>query len=108
MPVVKRKIQQVKERVRAHLSTVPYLMNTVLLKWLVYYCISRINCIPSSTNQARFSPRELFYGRKLVAKRDVRIGFGEYVQCTSPNLNKNFISLRTEGAISLLPVGNLQ
>jgi len=108
VPVVERKIQQVKERVRAHLSTMPYLMNTVLLKWLVYYCISRINCIPSSTNQARISPRELFYGRKLDAKRDVRIGFGEYVQCVTPNLIKNSMSPRTEGAISLLPVGNLQ
>jgi len=108
VPVVERKIQQVKERVRAHLSAMPYLMNSVLLKWLVYYRISRINCIPSSTNLVRVSPRELFYGRKLVAMRDIRLGFGEYVQCTTPNLIKNSMSPRTEGAISPLPVGNLQ
>jgi hypothetical protein len=30
------------------------------------------------------SPREAFYGRKVDFNRDLRIGFGEYVQVHSP------------------------
>jgi len=43
--------------------------------------------------------------RKLDKTRDVRLGFCDYVQCTTPNLIKHSMSPRTVGA---LPVGNLQ
>jgi hypothetical protein len=55
------------------------------------------------------SPIELFKGRKIDYKRDVRIGFGEYVQALNPNVtHRNSMTPRTDGAMSLIPVGNLQ
>jgi len=76
-----------------------------LMKWLISFCVSRINCIPSATSVSKVSSRELYLGRKLDKTRDVRLGFGDYVQCTTPNLIKNSMTPRAEGAIAL---GNLQ
>jgi hypothetical protein len=51
------------------------------------------------------SPRELFTGRKAVAKRDFRCAFGDYVQCTVPNTT-NSLKERTEDAVVMHPTGN--
>jgi hypothetical protein len=62
-------------------------------------------------NKSRvLSPIELFKGRKIDYKRDVRIGFGEYVQALNPNItHRNSMTPRTtDGAMPLIPVGNLQ
>ena len=108
VPVIENKIRRIKERVRAHLSVLPFHVPIVLMKWLVSFCVSRINCIPTATAMSKVSPREIFLGRKLDKSRDIRLGFGDYVQCTTPNVIKNSMTPRTEGAIALLPVGNLQ
>jgi hypothetical protein len=73
--------------------------------WLVSFCVSRINIVPSSVSGDRISPREKFIGRKLDYQRDLRVGFGDYVQAHEPNIISQVV--RTEGAIALLPVGNL-
>ena len=75
--------------------------------WLVSFCVSRINLVPSSVSGDRISPREKFIGRKLDYKRDLRVGFGDYVQAHEPGIIKNSQVARTEGAIALLPVGNI-
>ena len=61
----------------------------VIVTWLVYFCVSRINMVPSSASGDRISPRERFLGRKLDYQRDLRVGFGDYVQTYSPNIVKN-------------------
>ncbi len=53
--------------------------------------------------------RELFVGRKIDYKKDVRIGFGEYCQIDAyPFPRNDATKSRTIGAISLDPRGNLQ
>ena len=108
VPVVERKIRQIKERVRAVVNTLPYTVPESLMRYLVLFCVSRINMLPSSTRVDRTSPRELFTGRKVDYKRDLRVGFGEYVQAFNTGVQKNSLKPRTEGAIVLLPVNNLQ
>jgi hypothetical protein len=110
VPVVENKIKQIKERVRAFITTLPYQLPHSLLKWLVLFAVSRINMMPSAAKTGySVSPIELFKGRKIDYKRDVRIGFGEYVQADDPNVNpRNSLQSRTNGAIALLPTGNLQ
>jgi hypothetical protein len=103
---IERKIRQIKERVRAHTSTLPYNLNPWLLKNLVLFCTYRINCFPNNTNINRISPREAFTGRKLDAIRDVRdVGFGEYVQVHARDdpVTKNSLQPRTWGGITLFP-----
>jgi len=108
VPIVENKIRQIKERVRAILSTLFYKLASFLLKWLVLYCVNRLNMCPSSTRVDSTSPRELFLQRKVDYKRDLRISFGDYVQTHCVNTIRNSMAPRVEGAIALLPTGNLQ
>lgn len=83
VPVVETKIKTIKERVRAVLSGLPYSLPANLLPYLVYYCATRVNMAPSSLRSDKASPRELFTGRKIDYATDLRVSFGDYVQCTT-------------------------
>jgi hypothetical protein len=109
VPLVEKTIRQVKERVRAHIASLPFSLNSTLLVWLVLFSVSRINLMPRSVRMDRHSPRDAFTGRKLDYNLDLRVSFGEYFQCTTPNIAyKNEVQVsRTEEAIALLPTGNL-
>lgn len=108
VPVIENLIRRIKERTRAVLSGLPYRLPLPLLRWLVAFCVIRLNMCPSGTRVDQSSPRELFTGRKIDASIDLRTGFGDYCQCHAENIIKNSMTPRTQGAISLLPVGNLQ
>jgi hypothetical protein len=107
VPAIENKIKQIKQRTRAHLNVLPFTLASTLLVWLVAFCVSRINLVPSDVTGDRISPREKFTGRKLDFQRDLRVGFGDYVQTHEPNIIKNSQVARTEGAIALLPLGNI-
>ena len=111
VPLVERKIRQIKERVRSILTTLPYNINHTLMKYLIYFVVSRINMVPTSTSSSFTSPREKFLDRKVTYTTDLRTSFGEYVQSTVPNTGgrKNDVHKpRTEGCIALYPSGNAQ
>ena len=105
VPVAERLIQTVKQRVRCHEHGLPYVMCRVLLIYCVLFCVHCINLQPSATAVDRISPQEQFSGIKLDAKRDLRVGFGDYVEATVPNTD-NTMTARTEGCIAMLPTGN--
>ncbi len=107
MPVIENKAKQVKQRTRAHLSALPFALASTLLVWLVSFSVSRINLVPSSVSCDRLNRREKFIGRKLDFKRDLRVRFGDYAQTHEPGIIKNSQVARTEGAIALLSVGNI-
>jgi hypothetical protein len=98
---------EIKQRKRAHLNSLPFALALKFLMWLVVFCMSRINLVPSDVTGDRISPRENFTGRKIDFQRDLRVGFGDYVQIYEPNIITNSQVARTEGAIALLPVGNI-
>ena len=81
VPVIERKIQDVKTRVRAHVNTLPYVMTKLLLTMCVLFCISRLNMQPSRTSTSSISPVEQFTGRKIDAAKDLRVQFGERQEC---------------------------
>jgi hypothetical protein len=57
------------------------------------------------------NPAEIFPGRKVDFKRDLRICYSDYVQTAAPvaeNVKSSVHIERTEGAIALLPLGNIQ
>eukprot|EP01039_Chlorochromonas_danica_P012398 gene12398-14170_t len=56
----------------------------------------------------KVSPRELFLGRVVDASKELKLGFGEYVQVHEDNSITNTMEARTQGAISLGPCGNVQ
>ena len=106
VPVVERIIQTVKKRVRAFNYSLPFIMTRILIIMCVLFCVSRINLQASSTATDKTSPLEQFTGRKLDAKRDLRVQFGDYIQATVP-VTDNSMTERTQGCIALLPTGNL-
>ena len=63
---------------------------------------------PSTTTVDGLSPREKFTRRGINYKRDLRAAFGDYVQVQVPMEETNGMEARTEGAIAVLPTGNLQ
>ena len=67
--------------------------------------MSRINLVPHKTGLTNLSPAEVFKGRKINFKTDLRIGFGEYVEAYDP-YSDNTMRPRTQAAISLGPTGN--
>jgi len=63
---------------------------------------------PSTTTVDGISARENFTRRGINFKRDLRAAFGDYVQVQVPLEETNGMEARTEGAIAVLPTGNLQ
>jgi hypothetical protein len=74
--VIQNKLRQIKERVRAHLAGLPFDLPRMLLRWLVFFSVSRLKMMPSHTRIDATSPSELYRGRKVDYKRDVRACFG--------------------------------
>ena len=108
VPVVERKIRLIKERVRAHIHSIPFNLSQTLLVYLIYFVVACINMLPNHNRMDRTSPKELLTGRKINFDTDLRIGFGDYVHSTTPNIVKNSMEARTQGCIALLPIGNIQ
>jgi hypothetical protein len=109
VPVIERKIRQIKERIRAHLTTLPFRVCRFLLIKLVEYCAQSINNVPQTIAEHALTPRELFTGKKLNYNLDLRLEFGAYVQIPNDNNHqKNSMEERTIDAICLRMKGNLQ
>jgi len=62
--------------------------------------------VPHRVGMRGISPREAFLGRKLDYDRDIRCGFGDYLEVTVPNTD-NTLQARTQPAIALVGTGNL-
>ena len=107
--MIEIQIKLLKEMFRSVLSALPYRLPKFLYRYLVYFCTSRRNMLPSNTQVDQRPPRELFTGRRVDYNIDVRIGFGKYVEIDAMHKHRNDATLpRTLPAISLDPKGNLQ
>ena len=103
---IERKIQTVKERVRAHIAhQLPFTLTALGISMLVLFCVSRLNYQTSGINSNLESPRVAFSGRQTNMALDYRAAFGEYAQCTVPNTD-NSMESRTEDCVVMLPTGN--
>ena len=108
-PVVERKIRTIKERIRGILNTLPYDLPMTLLKYLVYFAVSRLNLLPNESGSSvshLSSPREQLFGRKTNYKVDLRHAFGEYIQFSDNTAKSNSMASRTLGGIALHATGN--
>lgn len=101
VPPVERLIQEVKKRVRSHEHGLPFAMCKVLLIYCVLFCVRCINMQSSTTSIDHTSPLEQFSGMKLDAKKDLRVGFGDYLETTVPNTD-NTMAARTAVCIARL------
>ena len=109
VPVVERKIETLKERVRSYLQSLHYTLMFSLLRYLVEYCVVMINLLSDNQRVDPTSPYELFTGEKVDYKKQLRISFGDYAECRNPNRKPtNSIKSRTDPCIALLPILNAQ
>ena len=106
VPRIENKIKVVKERMRAVINTLPYLLPHQLIEWLVYYVVMRLNSMPSHTRMDTTPPRQLLLGRKIDVLTDLALSFGQYVQVHSIETITNTMKSRTDGALALMPTGN--
>ena len=75
--------------------------------WLVKYAVSRIVLDPTRNSLNHISPRENLTGRNLDVDKEIKHGFGDYVQVHNDVID-NSTKLRTAGAIALMSSGNLE
>ena len=105
--VVERKIRHIKERVRSVINTLPFKLSEKLEVWLVKYAVSRIVLAPKRNSIDHISPREKLSGRKIDVDKEMKHGFGDYVQVHNDVID-NSTKPRTAGAIALMSSGNLE
>jgi hypothetical protein len=109
-PQIDRRIRSIKESMRSILASLPYNTPVSWYKHCVIFCVSRFNLFSHSLNPWGASPRESLTGVKTDFRRDVRVSFGDYVQCEVPYTD-NSMSLRTSSCIALsnwIEIGQLQ
>ena len=63
--------------------------------------------VASSTSTDKTSPYEQFTGRKLDAKIDLRVAFGDYVPAINPKKDNQVANANTHGCVAVRPTGSL-
>jgi hypothetical protein len=104
--IVENKIKCIKNRGRAIIHSLPYVLPSTLIRYLVYFATQSVNMILTK-NSTSTSPLENFLGRKIDFKVDLRVAFGDYCQVEAANITNN-LDARTSGSIALLPSHNLR
>ena len=75
VPAVEREIGVIKERCRGILHSLPYKLCDLLVIWLVYFVVTRVNQSMFRTVPGELPPFCNFKMRKFDASIDYRIGF---------------------------------
>ena len=104
---VERMSQTLKKRVRCHFHDLPFVMGKAMLKKNVVFCARGINMVASSTSTDKTSPYEQFTGRKLDAKIDLRVAYGDYVQAINPKKDNQVANANTHGCVAVRQTGSL-
>jgi len=81
--VVERMARTLKGRYRCHELALPFVMTHTLIVWCVIFCMHSVNLQPNASFIDKVSSYEQFSGLKIDAKRDLRIGFGDYAVATN-------------------------
>lgn len=110
VPEVERAARHVKEKVRGFWNTLPFMLTSIMIIYLVYYCVMTINMFSktSMVGAGFTTPRELFTGRVLDYGKDMKLGIFDYVQVHEDDMVTNTMKSRTVGCLSLGPTGNVQ
>eukprot|EP01033_Poteriospumella_lacustris_P014441 gene14441-10319_t len=104
--IAEREGRVVKDRARLIMASLPYVLPARFVKYLVLFIVTRLNLVPSASDGSDRSPRERFTGRKLIYKRNLELGFGEFAEVWAKPEKSSSMEPRTLSAIALYPVGN--
>ncbi len=98
-------IKKVKNVVRGHLAISPFQFPFMLIVFLIFYAVSRVNFWPTSTYPGCVTPMELAYGRQFYAPRDGPCYFTERVEVQERTSN-SISAPRTRPGLWVGSVGN--
>lgn len=101
-----RAIRTIKERCRAVIHSLPWTLPYNLIPDCVYFVVIRLNQV-ARRSVGPVAPVVAFTGRKVDYSKDVRLGFGDYVQVKTRPLRSSSMEARTRGCICLYPAGTL-
>ena len=108
VPAIEVGIQYAKRMARgiiAALAFVKILLPRMLIVWLIYFVVSRINMLPTSTLEGVVCPREYYSGRAIDARTDLACTFLERVEVHQSSTNS--MRPRTRPALALMSTGNV-
>jgi hypothetical protein len=103
---VERRIRWVKEKFRGIEHTLPYVMNTALIRGCVLASARFTNMQRTASSTTATTPRDKFLRRRFDYQLDGRIVFGELLEVTVTDPD-NTSRQRTETCIALMPRDNL-
>ena len=102
---VERRIRWVKEKFRGIEHTLPYVMNTALIRGCVLASARFTNMQRTASSTTATTPRDKFLRRRFDYKLDGTIVFGELLEVTVTDPD-NTSRQRTETCIALMPRDN--
>jgi hypothetical protein len=82
-----RKIRQTKERIRAVIQHLPYVLPLMLYPYLVRWVVACINFVPTTTSPS--SPHVAFTGTRIDASKWLTHSFGDFVLVREPYPEKH-------------------
>ena len=104
LPAIDIKIRRLKELCRTMIQSLDYPMPKCLIRFLVTYCVSRINT--RSGSGGNVCPRVRLTGRKISYKREFALKFGDYVEVKADSVS-NSMQARTMPCIALYPTTSI-
>ena len=106
--VAENRAGQVRRRVKASVSALPYKMPLIFCLALLSFIVGCLNFVPRSTNHAGVSPYEALTGEKPDYPSDCRASFGQRVEVEIPYTSTGVARsiANTEPGMILYPVGN--
>ena len=105
IPIVENKIKVIKNRMRCILASLQFRLPNSLIPYLVAFATTSVNMVITVNCTTNTTPVENFIGRKIIYDLDLRVSFGEFVQCIVPEPN-NSLTPRTTDCIALLSTLN--
>ena len=100
-------VEDVERMSQSHFHDLPFIMSKMMLMKNVVFCAGGVNLVASSTSADKTSPFEQFTSRKLDAKIDLTIAFGDYVQAINPKKDNQVENANTHGCVAVRQTGSL-
>jgi hypothetical protein len=96
--VVERTIRSIKDKTRALIYSLPYLLPPWTWRYAVEYAVLGMNSV-SNTNTGVRSPNEFVQGKKLVYDQDIRASFGTIIEARLPYAGDDATGPRSETGV---------
>ena len=96
--VVERAIRTIKDKTRALIYNLPFLLPVWTWRFGIEYAVLGINSVPNTNTGVR-SPTEFVTGKKLIYDQDIRASFGTIIEARLPYAEADATAPRSETGV---------